>query len=189
MTATSMGDALLSSGVRLCEPVGAKRWFGVIASPLGELTVVSDGHALLGVHFDDASHALAREESWERDDELFAPVACQLAEYFDGTRQQFDLLIALTGTVFRRAVWQSLSDIAYGTTTSYGELARRLGHTNAYRAVGTANGYNPVAVVLPCHRVIAADGSLGGYGGGLWRKRFLLDLEKRSAAERLPTQS
>ena len=177
MTATPISVALVANGIAVCEPVGEVRWYSEISSPLGELTVLSDGHALLGLHFEDAVHGLRPDVAWERDDELFDPLRDQLEAYFRGTLQQFDLLLAFEGSPFRRAVWQSLKDIAYGTTTSYGELARRLGHPNAYRAVGTANGYNPIAVVLPCHRVIAAGGSLGGYGGGLWRKQLLLDLE------------
>jgi methylated-DNA-[protein]-cysteine S-methyltransferase len=101
----------------------------------------------------------------------------QLTEYFAGTRRDFDIPLAATGTPFQRSVWQSLRDIDYGTTISYGELARRIGNPRAVRAVGLANGRNPISIIVPCHRVIGANGSLTGYGGGLDRKRTLLALE------------
>jgi methylated-DNA-[protein]-cysteine S-methyltransferase len=103
--------------------------------------------------------------------------ARQLDEYFARRRREFDLPLWLTGTDFQRQVWLALADIPYGETISYAELARWVGRPTAYRAVGQANGANPIAVILPCHRVIAADGSIGGYGGGLSTKRRLLDLE------------
>lgn len=105
------------------------------------------------------------------------PVARQLAEYFAGRRRRFELSLAPEGTAFYQAVWRALTEIPYGRTVGYGELARELGRPQASRAVGRANGTNPIPVVVPCHRVVGADGDLTGYGGGLERKRFLLRLE------------
>ena len=120
--------------------------------------------------------------AWQQDDAYLADTRRQLAEYFAGTRMVFDLpldLDALGGTAFQRRVWTTLIDIPYGKTISYGELARRIGQPAAVRAVGLANGRNPLSIVIPCHRVIGASGALTGYGGGMERKRMLLDLELR----------
>lgn len=117
-----------------------------------------------------------------RDDRAFDDVRSQLAEYFDGSRQTFELTLAPAGTVFQRRVWQELCRIPYGVTISYGELAHRIGNPQAVRAVGLANGANPIAIVIPCHRVIGADGTLTGYGGGLPVKRYLLDVERAIGA-------
>ena len=124
------------------------------------------------------------EPGWRRCDEAFAAVRGQLEEYFAGERTLFDVALEMEGTPFQRRVWRELEAIPYGETISYGELARRVGQPSAARAVGLANGRNPVAVIVPCHRVIGADGSLTGYGGGMERKRILLGLE--SGAARLP---
>jgi methylated-DNA-[protein]-cysteine S-methyltransferase len=145
-----------------------------VDSPIGELLLVGDGRSLHRLHMLDAP---ARTRL-PRDDDAFAAVREQLAEYFAGERQTFDVPLAMEGTEFQRAVWSALREIPYGETTSYGELARRLGRPEASRAVGAANGSNPIAVIVPCHRVIGADGSLTGFGGGLERKRTLLDLER-----------
>ncbi|MEJ1932857.1 methylated-DNA--[protein]-cysteine S-methyltransferase, partial [Nostoc sp. NIES-2111] len=106
----------------------------------------------------------------------------QLAEYFGGWRQSFDLPLRAEGTAFQQEVWAALQEIPYGQTMSYGELAQKLGKEKAVRAVGAANGRNPIAIVVPCHRVIGADGSLTGYGGGMERKKFLLELESRQGS-------
>jgi methylated-DNA-[protein]-cysteine S-methyltransferase len=121
--------------------------------------------------------AASVHREWRPADEPFADVRRQLSEYFDGERDEFDVPLAMTGTPFQRRVWQALQRIPYGETTTYGELARRLGRPSASRAVGLANGRNPIAVIVPCHRVIGSDGSLTGYGGGVERKRLLLELE------------
>lgn len=118
---------------------------------------------------------------WVDDDPRFAEVKGQLRAYFEGTLTQFDVPIELTGSEFQRRVWQCLQDIPYGQTVSYGELARRVGNPKASRAVGLANGRNPVAVIVPCHRVIGADGRLTGYAGGIDRKTWLLDHEAAAA--------
>jgi methylated-DNA-[protein]-cysteine S-methyltransferase len=121
--------------------------------------------------------AIAVQPGWQPADEPFAALRAQLAEYFAGARTTFDLPLALAGSPFQLRVWRALQDIPYGATTRYGALARRIGVPSAARAIGVANGQNPVCVIVPCHRVIGADGSLTGYGGGLERKRLLLDLE------------
>jgi len=146
-------------------------------SPIGPLTLLaSDGH-LTHLVMEDQAHATAVPPGSRRDDACFAEVRDQLDQYFAGERTVFTLPLRLEGTGFQRAVWAQLLAVPYGTTISYGELARRVGNPKASRAVGLANGRNPIAVIVPCHRVIAADGSLGGYGGGLGRKTALLGLE------------
>lgn len=146
-------------------------------SPIGELLAVGDGQALHGLYMQEGRTRRAVEPGWEAAAEPFAGVRAQLAEYFTGQRRTFDVPLATAGSPFQRRVWHALREIPYGQTTSYGELARRIGVPSASRAVGVANGHNPIAVIVPCHRVIGADGSLTGYGGGLERKRLLLDLE------------
>lgn len=113
---------------------------------------------------------------------LLARARQQLIEYFAGTRQQFDLPLRLTGTQFQSKVWTALTEIPYGRTCSYGDIARQLGQPHAMRAVGAANGRNQIPIIIPCHRVIGADGSLGGFSSGLWRKQILLELEARTTA-------
>jgi methylated-DNA-[protein]-cysteine S-methyltransferase len=120
-----------------------------------------------------------RARDWQRDDRAFAIARAQLGEYFAGERFEFDLPLGATGTQFQRKVWSELCRIPYGATASYGELARRVGQPGAARAVGLANGSNPLPIVVPCHRVIGADGSLTGFGGGIERKRWLLVHEAR----------
>jgi methylated-DNA-[protein]-cysteine S-methyltransferase len=142
-------------------------------SPIGELLLAGDGTALNALHMDGTPAS-----GWERDEDAFAEVRAQLGEYFAGDRRDFDVDLALDGTPFQREVWSALRAIPYGETISYGELARRVNRPWASRAVGAANGRNPVAIIVPCHRVIGADGTLTGYGGGLERKRTLLDLER-----------
>lgn len=117
------------------------------------------------------------DASWRRDDEALADLSAQLTEYFAGTRREFDVELDLIGTDWERRVWSALLEIPYGETRSYGEIASSLCTVRAARAVGLANGANPVAVIVPCHRVIGADGRLTGFGGGIERKRTLLDLE------------
>jgi methylated-DNA-[protein]-cysteine S-methyltransferase len=146
-------------------------------SPIGELLLTGDGSALKGLHMQEGRRPMTIRPEWTRAEEPFAEVVAQLAEYFDGERREFDLPLAPWGTPFQLRVWNALRAIPYGQTASYGEIARQVGVPSAPRAVGVANGLNPIAVVVPCHRVIGADGSLTGFGGGLERKRLLLDLE------------
>jgi methylated-DNA-[protein]-cysteine S-methyltransferase len=146
-------------------------------SPIGELLAVGDGQALHGLYMQEGRTAISVRKDWELADEAFAEVRAQLAEYFAGERSVFDLQLEMAGSPFQRRVWRALQDIPYAKTTSYGEIARRIGPQADPRGVGQANGSNPIAVIVPCHRVIGADGSLTGYGGGLERKRLLLELE------------
>jgi methylated-DNA-[protein]-cysteine S-methyltransferase len=150
---------------------------GTVESPVGRLTLAARGGCLVGVQMEEQRHATAPPPGSRRDDAGFDDVRTQLEEYFAGDRTAFEVELRLEGTEFQRQVWDALCSIPYGETISYGELARRVGNPKACRAVGLANGRNPVAIIVPCHRVIAADGTLGGYGGGLDRKSVLLDLE------------
>jgi methylated-DNA-[protein]-cysteine S-methyltransferase len=146
-------------------------------SPIGELLAVGDGTTLSRLHMREGRKPIAIDPSWRRDDDAFADVREQFEQYFAGARREFELPLAMAGNEFECRVWDALREIPYGETTSYGAIAKRVGSPGAPRAVGLANGRNPIAVIVPCHRVIGADGSLTGYGGGLERKRFLLDLE------------
>jgi methylated-DNA-[protein]-cysteine S-methyltransferase len=148
-----------------------------IDSPIGELLLASDGNALTAVHMDGTP-----APGWRRDPGALREPAEQLRAYFAGRLREFDLPLAPHGTPFQQEVWGALREIPYGSTISYAELAAAVGRPHAARAVGAANGRNPLAVVVPCHRVIGASGALTGYGGGLGRKRLLLDLEARHAA-------
>ncbi|ONI90422.1 cysteine methyltransferase [Saccharothrix sp. ALI-22-I] len=155
-------------------------------SPVGPLTLVAHHGVLSGVYMVKQRYRPADETFGPEDPSLFGDVIAQLSEYFDGGRKAFDLPLDLIGTPFQRTVWQELLEIPYGETVSYGELAQRLGRPSAARAVGLANGRNPISIIVPCHRVVGASGDLTGYGGGLARKRHLLDFEQGSHADRLP---
>jgi methylated-DNA-[protein]-cysteine S-methyltransferase len=164
----------------------AEMIYTTVPSPIGELLLVGDGATLHGLYMQEGKRPSAIDPSWLRDDEAFVDVRAQLAEYFAGRRTRFDLPLVLEGTPFQRRVWQELLEVPYGETTSYGELARRIGRPEASRAVGLANGRNPIAVIVPCHRVIGSSGALTGYGGGIERKRLLLDLERGVGALEAP---
>jgi methylated-DNA-[protein]-cysteine S-methyltransferase len=150
--------------------------YTTVHSPIGELLLAGDGQSLQRLSFLDGGRP-AVDQRWEHRSQPFANVTEQLAEYFAGHRHRFDVDLALAGSPFELRVWRSLVEIPYGETISYGELARAIDQPDAARAVGLANSRNPVAVIVPCHRVIGANGTLTGYAGGLDRKRFLLDLE------------
>jgi len=152
-------------------------FFTPFPSPVGELLLTSDGDALTGVLLPRPGRAQAPRPEWLRDDAPFGAAREQLAAYFAGDRQTFDLPLRPRGTAFQLRVWRELCNIPYGATISYAELARRVGRPGAARAVGAANGRNPLPIVVPCHRVIGADGTLTGYGGGLECKRRLLEHE------------
>ncbi|HLH14096.1 MAG TPA: methylated-DNA--[protein]-cysteine S-methyltransferase [Solirubrobacteraceae bacterium] len=164
---------------------GERLLYTSIDSPIGELLLVGDGDALRALHMQGARRPLRVEPDWRASARAFAGVRAQLREYFAGERTTFDTPLQLRGNEFERRVWHALLDIPYGETVSYGEIARRVGNPAAARAVGLANGRNPIAVIVPCHRVIGANGSLTGYGGGLERKRLLLELERGQAALRV----
>jgi methylated-DNA-[protein]-cysteine S-methyltransferase len=152
--------------------------YTTIDSPIGELLLLSDGEALRGLYMQDGRKPATISPSWVCSTEPFAVVTEQLNEYFAARRTVFDIPLTLAGAPFEREVWHALEEIPYGETVSYGEIARRVSQPSAARAVGLANGRNPIAVIVPCHRVIGADGTLTGYGGGLERKRLLLELEQ-----------
>jgi methylated-DNA-[protein]-cysteine S-methyltransferase len=151
--------------------------YTTMESPIGELLLVGDGDTLSGLYMQDGRKPKAIATGWREASAPLADARRQLEEYFAGDRTTFDIPLAAEGAPFEREVWHALEEIPYGETVSYGEIARRVGQPTAARAVGTANGRNPIAVIVPCHRVIGADGSLTGYGGGLERKRLLLELE------------
>jgi methylated-DNA-[protein]-cysteine S-methyltransferase len=158
--------------------------YRTIDSPIGPLTLAGHGSMLTNVRMVDQTYE-PNHAGWSRDQTAFADAVDQLNAYFAGELVDFDVELDLRGTEFQRRVWKALLTIPYGETRSYGEIAEQIGAPGAARAVGLANGHNPIAIVVPCHRVIGASGSLTGYGGGLDRKRTLLELEKKRASVNL----
>jgi methylated-DNA-[protein]-cysteine S-methyltransferase len=155
-------------------------------SPIGRLRLIASDEALVGIWFEHGRDAARGDPSLvEGNSSVLEQSRLQLEEYFSGARRNFDLPLEPRGTEFQRRVWKQLLTIGYGETTTYGALARDLGDAQASRAVGLANGSNPIPIVIPCHRVIGADGSLTGFGGGLPIKRALLDLESAATQPRL----
>ena len=154
-------------------------YYDYLDSPVGRLLLVLDGAGLRRVHFENGRHPFRLDAGWERGPGALHEARAQLKAYFAGKLKTFDLPLAPQGSEFQQQVWLELLRIPYGATASYGDIARRIGDATASRAVGAANGQNPLAIVVPCHRVIGANGSLTGYGGGLPVKRFLLDLEQQ----------
>jgi methylated-DNA-[protein]-cysteine S-methyltransferase len=159
------------------------RTYTTIDSPLGPLTLVNTDGVLSELSWDRHSNGPGQSRKTA---DGFAQAVEQLSEYFAGERTEFSLPLAPDGHGFERRVWQVLMRIPYGTTWSYAQVAEEIGDRSLARAVGVANGHNPISIVVPCHRVIGADGSLTGYGGGLARKEFLLALENPSRARNLP---
>ncbi|MCX4904187.1 methylated-DNA--[protein]-cysteine S-methyltransferase [Streptomyces sp. NBC_00878] len=153
----------------------------VIDSPYGLLTLVATDGVLSGLYMTDQRHRPPEETFGEPDDTPFTEAIDELRAYFAGELKEFTVELHLDGTPFQRSVWEQLQKIPYGETRSYGELADALGNPAASRAVGLANGKNPLGIIVPCHRVVGANGSLTGYGGGLERKRQLLDFERGEA--------
>lgn len=153
-------------------------YYSCVESPLGELFVHGDDQFVTGLYLPNHKGWPGPDPSWQRSDALFAAVREQLAEYFGGQRQEFDAPLKLAGTPFQRQVWQELVRIPYGTTITYAELARRVGKPAASRAVGHANARNPISILVPCHRVVGAEGRLTGYAGGVDKKRWLLQRER-----------
>ena len=151
--------------------------YGYFDSPVGELLIAGDEDALHLISFPSGSRTKQPKKDWPRDDTLFGDVYRQLGAYFAGDLQVFDLPLHFSGTDFQNSVWKALCDIPFGETISYGTLAARIGKPSASRAVGAANGANPLPIVVPCHRVIGADNSLTGFGGSIETKRFLLEHE------------
>jgi methylated-DNA-[protein]-cysteine S-methyltransferase len=146
-------------------------------SPIGILTLVSDGEYLLSLSMETFTKINNIEQSNTRPISILCEAKSQLEAYFDGKLKSFDLPLQMDGTQFQQKVWGELKKIPYGETINYGELASRVGNPKASRAVGMANHNNPIGIIVPCHRVIGADGKLTGYAGGLWRKEKLLELE------------
>ncbi len=150
-----------------------------IPSPIGQIEISATADAMLSLHFVGAEKKPNYGRTETNSNPVLEECKQQLADYFQGIRKEFDLLYDLEGTVFQQKVWMELNDIHYGSTISYLELARRLGDEKCIRAAGTANGNNPLSIILPCHRVIGSDGKLVGYGGDLWRKEWLLKHEMK----------
>lgn len=149
-------------------------------SPVGELLLISNGEHLTGLYMENSAHPVEVQSEWIESEHspVFQKTVVQLSEYFNGMLTSFDLPLKMQGTAFQKKVWAALEEIPYGETISYKKLATRIGNPKASRAVGLANGKNPISIIVPCHRVIGANGDLVGYGGGLRRKAQLLELEK-----------
>lgn len=152
--------------------------YRVIESPVGPLTLAGNDKALTNLHMQDQSHPPTGRDAWVLDEQAFPEVVDQIDAYFAGELTEFDVTLSLEGTPFQQQVWSALQDIPFGETVSYGKLAARIGQPTASRAVGLANGRNPIAIIVPCHRVIGSTGTLTGYAAGLDRKQKLLDLEQ-----------
>ena len=152
--------------------------YRIVDSPVGPLTLAGIGSALMHLRMVGQTHEPDRSSWLTADDHAFPGAVEQLAAYFDGELTEFDIELELVGTEFQRKVWKALRTIPYGETRSYGEIAEQIGSAGASRAVGLANGRNPIGIIVPCHRVIGSTGGLTGYGGGIERKRTLLALEK-----------
>ena len=160
-------------------------WHSYAKTPIGMLLLVAAEEGLVGISFERGGEPADAPDDSQRDDGRLRPVAAQLREYFDGKRRAFDVPLAPRGTPFQLAVWTQLRAIRYGDTRSYLDIAKALGKPAAVRAVGAANGANPIPILIPCHRVIGSNGALTGFGGGLDVKRWLLDHEARVAGRRL----
>jgi len=152
-------------------------FYTTLDSPVGVLFLTSNGEAITELFMEKHKGEPKPIGDWKRDDGLFREAVGQLRAYFAGELTKFDLPLATGGAPFQQRVWAELRKIPYGSTISYGELARRIGNPKASRAVGAANGDNPVSIIIPCHRVIGSNGKLTGYGGGIERKKFLLEFE------------
>ncbi|HKQ72140.1 MAG TPA: methylated-DNA--[protein]-cysteine S-methyltransferase [Blastocatellia bacterium] len=158
-------------------------FFTSLDSPVGALFLTSNGEAITELFMEKHTGGPKPINKWRRDDNLFREASNQLRAYFAGELTDFDLPLATNGAPFQQRVWAELRKIPYGSTVSYGELARRMGNPQAARAVGAANGSNPISIIIPCHRVIGSNGKLTGYGGGIERKKFLLEFEAETWAK------
>lgn len=155
-------------------------YYTYMKSPVGNLLLAGNGISLMQIHFERGMRAVQPEPRWQQSEGKFSEVIRQLDGYFRGELRSFKFPLAPEGTDFQKAVWQEVLEIPYAMTASYAEIAARIGRPSALRAVGAANGRNPLPIVVPCHRVIGSDGRLTGYGGGLEVKEFLLALERRT---------
>ena len=156
----------------------ATTWYGHAETPLGMVLLTGRDGALTGLYFEQHDHTPRCDPSWRLDEDCFDAARSQLGEYFAGRRSSFDVAVQLDGSPFQRAVWSALCTVGYGETATYGQIAELIGRPGSARAVGAANGRNPVSIIVPCHRIIGADASLTGYGWGVERKAWLLDLER-----------
>jgi methylated-DNA-[protein]-cysteine S-methyltransferase len=159
-------------------------FYTTLSSPVGALFLTSNGEAITELFMEKHKGGPKPIADWRRDNGLFRDAADQLQAYFAGELTEFDLPLATSGAPFQQRVWAELRKIPYGSTISYGELARRIGAPKAPRAVGAANGSNPISIIIPCHRLIGSNGKLTGYGGGIERKKFLLEFEAETLAMR-----
>jgi methylated-DNA-[protein]-cysteine S-methyltransferase len=162
-------------------------YFTIYESPIQSLRLVSNGRSLIGIYMMSEKHQLIPHSDWTEDDFIapFPETKQQLAAYFAGSLTEFNLPLQMQGTTFQQRVWSALTAIPFGTTISYGELAQQIGQPKASRAVGLANGRNPLSIIVPCHRVIGANGKLTGYGGGIERKQWLLNHEHSVSLKQL----
>ncbi|HEY2282825.1 MAG TPA: methylated-DNA--[protein]-cysteine S-methyltransferase [Solirubrobacteraceae bacterium] len=177
-TATTVTAAPITAAPTTAAPTTGSLFYTSMDSPIGELLLLGDDRALHGLYMQDGRKPVKISPQWERSASPFTNVRAQLQEYFAGERVAFETPLEMNGTQFELRVWRALTEIPYGETVSYGEIAKRIGQPSAARAVGLANGRNPIGVIVPCHRVIGANGTLTGYGGGLERKQLLLELER-----------
>jgi methylated-DNA-[protein]-cysteine S-methyltransferase len=165
------------------------RQYAVVSTPIGDVAVWGEDQTVMGLGFADSPRTVRVDAAWPRDDGAFPRTAEQLRAYFGGQLTRFDLTLETGGTPFQRRLWAALQEIPYGETVTYAALAVELGEPRAVRAVGAANGRNPVSIVIPCHRVLGSDGQLTGYGGGLPRKRWLLAHERAYATPFFPDRT
>lgn len=163
-----------------------KTYYDYQDSPIGRLLLAGDGEALTVIGFPSGKGQRRHQSGWQRDEAPLVDAKRQLSAYFAGELQEFDLPLKPEGTEFQRRVWAALRKIPFGETWSYGQLANELGNPKASRAVGAANGKNPIPIIIPCHRVIGSTGKLTGFGGGLATKEYLLDMEAQQRAPQLP---
>ena len=154
-------------------------YYSIVSSPVGKLLIAGEQSGLKLINFQDGRHPQDPEPDWKNGRRFLGDAIQQIEDYFAGRLTKFSLKLALDGTEFQRCVWRALKSIPYGRTVSYGDIARKIGKTKAPRAVGAANGQNPLSIVVPCHRVIGHSGALVGYGGGLEIKETLLAIERR----------
>ena len=169
--------------------MSTSNYFCYFHSPIGKLVLQGDDESLTGLYLPSHKGWVEPDASWQHCERPFDQVRKQLAEYFAGERTQFHLPIKLNGTSFQQRVWGELIQIPFGTTINYGDLARRIGQPNASRAVGNANGRNPISIIVPCHRVIGTNGRLTGYAGGVAKKQWLLDWERGRRSLPVPADS
>ncbi|MGV3707370.1 MAG: methylated-DNA--[protein]-cysteine S-methyltransferase [Gemmatimonas sp.] len=175
------------SGNRVSANKETGLWYIDVPSPIGTLTIASDGDAITGLYMESHRHGPVDRSVWKHDDERTIAVLQmaheQLDEYFAGTRTRFTVPLVAEGTAVQKSVWAELSAIPFGETRTYGDIARIIGNPKASRAVGAANGRNPISIIVPCHRVIGSNGALTGFGGGIERKQWLLAHQARVRAE------